>query len=116
MESKVEKIDQLSRMADLYFSLNQYAATMQLDINFNRRADLRAIYPKFRYCMVELYYLVRYNDIIKSDKGFTNSVEKWLKADLQKGVTVKFCKHSLNLFNTFIEKLVQLGVVEDLKS
>lgn len=116
MEAKVEKIEQLNRMAELYFSLNQYATVLQMHINYNKQADMRGMFPKFRYCMIELYYLVRYNDVVRSDKPFTLAMNNWLKADLQKGVTVKYCRNSLTLFNKFIEKLVQLGVVEDLRS
>lgn len=114
--TRVDKIDQISRLSDLYFTLNQYATSLQMYVNYNRQSDMRAVFPNFRYCMIEMYYLVRFNDIIKSDVKFNSAMDTWLSKDLQRGISVKFCQYSLKLYTKFIEKLVQLGIIEDLKN
>jgi hypothetical protein len=112
MVDVISKVDQLGRMAELYFDANQRAASMQMHINYNRQANMRAVFPKFRYSMIELFYLVRFYDAVKNDTKFIKAMNKWLNKDLQKGVSVKFCIYSLFLFSKFVEKLVQIGVVE----
>ena len=113
MESaKIEKVDQLTRIADLYFNLNSFATKMQMKISYNQFAEMRAVFPKFRYCMIELYYLVRFSDTIKNDLQFYNAMNTWISDDLRKGVDQKYCKYSLKLFSIFIGKLVHMGVIE----
>lgn len=113
MESaKIEKVDQLTRIADLYFNLNSFATKMQMKISYNQFAEMRAVFPKFRYCMIELYYLVRFSDAIKGDLKFYESMNVWISDDLRKGVNPHYCKYSLKLFSIFIEKLVHMGVIE----
>lgn len=113
MESQiVERASQLDRMLDLYLSLNHHAAAVQMTINYRNTADLRGEFPNFRYCMMELYYLVRFNDTIKGDTEFAADMNDWIKADLRQGIQLKFGRQSLALFNRFVEKLVQAGVIQ----
>ncbi|MCK9576734.1 MAG: hypothetical protein M0R51_12495 [Clostridia bacterium] len=112
MEAKVEKVNQLNRMSELYLELNRQAASVQMTINYGNSSDMRGVFPNFRYCMIELYYLVRFNDTVKGDSSFSSIMEKWIEADLSKGIQLDFGKYSLKLFNRFMEKLVQIGAVE----
>lgn len=108
----VERASQQDRMLDLYLSLNHYATAVQMTINYRNTADLRGVFPNFRYCMMELYYLVRFNDTIKGDAQFTTDMRAWIDSDLKQGIQLKFGKQSLDLFSRFVEKLVQAGVIQ----
>jgi len=108
----IERASQQDRMLDLYQNLNHWASAVQMTINFRNTADLRAVFPDFRYCMMELYFTVRFNETIRGDAQFTAEMNEWLNVDLRQSIDLNFGNKSMKLFSRFAEKIIQAVVIQ----
>lgn len=111
----VGKIDQVNQAAEVYFRLSVYATDLQMQINYRRMNDVQHTYQNFRRCMIELYYIVRYNKDFNKDGELIKLLNKWISDDsgqCRQIITVNYCKNSLLLYNRFTKRLAQIGFVE----
>jgi hypothetical protein len=108
----VGKIEQVNRAAEVYFYLNQFATDMQIQISYNHRFELRDTLQNFKRCMIELYYIVRYNKALSTDVKLKRDLEIWIADDCARPISLSYCRRSLKLFDKFTEKLAMIGVVE----
>ena len=93
---------QINRFVELHINLCHLSTQMNMQINYNQKAELRATFRTFRYCMIELYLLVKENKDLKENKVL-KKINRWRKINCLKIKDMRFYSDSLNLFDEFSE-------------
>lgn len=81
-----------------------------MQINYNQKAELINTFKDFRYCMIELFLLIRLNKEVKDNKVL-EKVNKWRKVQCLRITNFKFYSDSLDLFDEFSEVLSKNNIL-----
>ncbi len=100
----VGKTPIIKRSMELYLTVCQLAATMQVQINYHEMSDIRTTFKDFRHCLYEMYYLLI--DSYEFDPKLKTDFEKWSAiSKISRKHETEFYIESLNLFKFMKEEL-----------
>ena len=101
---------QINRVVELHMSLCQLSTQMNMQINYNQKSELRATFRSFRYCMIELFLLVKENKELE-DNIVLKKINKWRKLNCLKIKDMRLYSDSLKLFDEFSEVLYKSNIL-----
>lgn len=81
-----------------------------MQINYNQKSELRNTFQTFRYCMIELYLLVKENKELK-DNIILKKINKWRKINCLRIKDMRLYSDSLKLFDDFSECLYKSKIL-----